>query len=489
MSPQDDGTAIDDSSVSTTPSENVAVSTVDSRRMVRSILVRELPQVLGSLPIHTLNAVFKECAGSTAFFTSVICEQHQVPHHPESHRRTQVIRESILRDVPMVHVVTDIAPATREQLLSFHTVDHVDGILSRCDAVEKRAKQIEGSGNVASIAIDDDTTVMEGTRAAALIAAGAVCQAVDLVMDDSNDIRNAFCGVRPPGHHAEPNKAMGFCFFNNIGVGACHLLDRYRDRIQRILILDFDVHHGNGTQAKFENQHPQIGFVSTHQGPFYPGTGRASERGSHGNVLNLPLVSGTTSAVYRTVFTESVMPFMDAFQPDFILVSAGFDAHRADPLAGISLDTEDYYWITKHVTDIAWKHAQGRIVSVLEGGYNLNALAASACSHVRALVEGATPPTKSATADVDALTKAFAATASIGTSKRPLRVTVHVDAKTKLVVLETRSVKELVKQCKNKFQLKKSAATIKVYDRHGALVTDVLLSSMSTDGDSHLYVR
>ncbi|KAJ0402997.1 hypothetical protein ATCC90586_000525 [Pythium insidiosum] len=455
--------------------------------MLRSILRRQLPPLLGSLQIPYLNAVFNDLAGQTAFFTSSICEEHQVPHHPESHRRAQVIRESVLRDLPMVRVFTDIAPATREQLLLFHSSAHVDGLLARFDAVEKKAKQARGSGKIVTLAIDEDTNVMEGTGRAALIAAGAVCQAIDLVMDDSNEIRNAFCGVRPPGHHAEPDKAMGFCFFNNIGVGACHLLDRYQDRIQRVLILDFDVHHGNGTQAKFENQYPQVCFISTHQGQFYPGTGRASERGSHGNILNVPLVSGTSSKVYRTAFTQSVLPFMDAFRPDFVLISAGFDAHRADPLAGISLETEDYYWITKHVTDIAWKHAHGRIVSVLEGGYDLNALASSASSHVRALVEGVTPPTQEGAAIVDELTEAFARAASLTPARGPLRVTVHVEAKTKPIILETRSMKNLVKQCKNKFQLKKSAATIKIYDRHGALVTDDLLSSMP--GDEHLYVR
>ncbi|KAJ0397018.1 hypothetical protein P43SY_003962 [Pythium insidiosum] len=300
---------------------------LESRRMLRSILRRQLPPLLGSLQIPYLNAVFNDLTGQTAFFTSSICEEHQVPQHPESHRRAQVIRESVLRDLPMVRVFTDIAPATREQLLLFHSSAHVDGLFARFDAVEKRAKQARGSGKIVTLAIDEDTNVMEGTGRAALIAAGAVCQAIDLVMDDSNEIRNAFCAVRPPGHHAEPDKAMGFCFFNNIGVGACHLLDRYQDRIQRVLILDFDVHHGNGTQAKFENQYPQ----------------------------------------------------------------------------------------------------------------------------------------------------------------GPLRVTVHVEAKTKPIILESRSMKNLVKQCKNKFQLKKSAATIKIYDRHGALVTDDLLSSMP--GDEHLYVR
>jgi acetoin utilization deacetylase AcuC-like enzyme len=381
----------------------------------------------------------------TVFFTSEICELHDVPDHPESLQRTQVIRERVLRDFPSIDVVRDIQLVTRDQLVRFHTEKHVDEITRLFGNVATRFNRPGHDGRSVMVSIDGDTSIMEGTEQAAMVAAGAVCHAIDLVMSDTSSFTNAFCGVRPPGHHAEPQRAMGFCLFNNIGVGACHLLHAYRDQIQRVLILDFDVHHGNGTQAKFStSDSEQVCFVSTHQGQFYPFTGLASERGMHDNILNVPLRPRTGSKAYRSHFETHVLPAMHAFKPEFILISAGFDAHRLDPLADIALETDDYYWITKHATDIAWEYAQGRIVSSLEGGnvnycyglkdnrsltqrlgfliagYHLEALAASAAAHVRALVEGAVPPKRrdernetGAEQDVDQLTTAFAASVTL----------------------------------------------------------------------------
>lgn len=301
---------------------------------------------------------------NTALFTSALSEQHEVRGHPERPQRTRVVHERILLEFPSIHVVQEIRPVTLDQLRMFHTQAHVNALLRVFDQVESSNKEHR---------FDEDTIVRPGTQIAAFTAAGAVCDAIDLVMkdmDDQHGIRNAFCAVRPPGHHAEPQRAMGFCFFNNVGIGACHLLQKHSDKIKKVLILDFDVHHGNGLQAKFASMedYPGVYYISTHQSPFYPNTGKSSERGKLHNILNVPLGARTNTKSYRKAFEERVLPAMHAYKPDFILLSAGFDAHAQDPLADMSLQSSDYYWITKQVVDVAWKHAQGRIVSVLEGG-------------------------------------------------------------------------------------------------------------------------
>lgn len=379
---------------------------------------------------------------NTALFTSALCEQHDVPDHPERPQRTRVVRDRIVLEFPSIRVVQEIRPVTLDQLRMFHTDSHVNALLRVFDQVESSEKEHR---------FDEDTIVRPGTQIAAFTAAGAVCDAIDLVMKDTSAaasvdkhaIRNAFCAVRPPGHHAEPQRAMGFCFFNNVGIGACHLLQKHSDKIKKVLILDFDVHHGNGLQAKFASMEdfPGVYYISTHQSPFYPSTGKSSERGKLQNILNVPLGARTTTKSYRKAFEERVLPAMHAYEPDFILLSAGFDAHAQDPLADMSLQSSDYYWITKQVVDVAWKHAQGRIVSVLEGGtayslkalccpladqhlfsvgYDLDALAESTSAHMRALVEGAIAPQPDAADDsttltaVDLMTAAFESSLSVG---------------------------------------------------------------------------
>ena len=211
-------------------------------------------------------------------------------------------------------------------------------------------------------------------------AAGAVAAAVDAVVAKEAD--NAFCAVRPPGHHAEPDRAMGFCLFNNAAIGA--LRAREVHGLERVAVVDFDVHHGNGTQAAFEAD-DNLFYASTHQYPLYPGTGAASETGV-GNIVNVPLRPMSGSGPFRLAMTERILPALDAFRPELVLISAGFDAHRSDPLAQLMLDEADYTWVTEKLVEIAYRHADGRLVSTLEGGYDLPALGASAAAHVRVLM-------------------------------------------------------------------------------------------------------
>jgi acetoin utilization deacetylase AcuC-like enzyme len=231
------------------------------------------------------------------------------------------------------------------------------------------------------VALDADTIMSPGSGTAALRAVGAVTTAVDAVM--RGEAQNAFCAVRPPGHHAEPDQAMGFCLFNSIAIAARHAQAAHG--VTRVAIVDFDVHHGNGTQAVAE-QDASLFFASSHQYPLYPGTGSAEETGL-GNVVNVPLRSGTEGASFRRTFEARILPALDAFAPQLLLVSAGFDAHRADPLAGLELEDEDFGWVTARLTEAAGRHAKGRLVSVLEGGYDLKALAGSAAAHVAALMK------------------------------------------------------------------------------------------------------
>jgi len=205
---------------------------------------------------------------------------------------------------------------------------------------------------------------------------------VEMVM--AGEANNAFCGIRPPGHHAEQEKPMGFCLFGNIAIAAKHALENCGAR--RVAIVDFDVHHGNGTQALLWDESRAL-FCSSHQMPLYPGTGAATETGSCDNVLNYPLPEGCTTATLQAAYDGEIFPRVEAFNPDLILVSAGFDAHRADPLAGLMWEVEDFIWLTNRICDVADKVCEGRIVSTLEGGYDLDALAASVAAHVKVLME------------------------------------------------------------------------------------------------------
>jgi acetoin utilization deacetylase AcuC-like enzyme len=229
--------------------------------------------------------------------------------------------------------------------------------------------------------LDGDTIVSPGSKEATSDAIGSIITAIDGVQN--NEFKNAFCAVRPPGHHAEKNKAMGFCIYNNVAVGANYLIDKYR--LNKIAIIDFDVHHGNGTQDIFYNNEKVL-YISTHQYPFYPGSGTEQEKGKYNNIFNIPLPAGTTSEEYLNAY-EYVLKKIDAFKPEFILLSAGFDAHKDDPLAQFQLESKDFYEITKRTLELSKLYCDGKVVSILEGGYDLLALQESTEMHVKALLE------------------------------------------------------------------------------------------------------
>jgi len=229
--------------------------------------------------------------------------------------------------------------------------------------------------------LDGDTIVSPGSKEATSDAVGSIITAIDGVQN--KEFKNAFCAVRPPGHHAEKNKAMGFCIYNNVAVGANYLIDKYK--LNKIAIIDFDVHHGNGTQDIFYNNEKVL-YISTHQYPFYPGSGTEQEKGKHNNIFNIPLPAGTTSEEYLNAY-EFVLKKIRTFKPQFILFSAGFDAHKNDPLAQFQLESKDFYEITKRTLELSNLCCGGNVVSILEGGYDLLALQESTEMHVKALLE------------------------------------------------------------------------------------------------------
>ena len=229
--------------------------------------------------------------------------------------------------------------------------------------------------------LDGDTIVSPGSKEATSDAVGSIITAIDGVQN--KEFKNAFCAVRPPGHHAEKNKAMGFCIYNNVAVGANYLIDKYK--LNKIAIIDFDVHHGNGTQDIFYDNEKVL-YISTHQYPFYPGSGTEQEKGKYNNIFNIPLPAGTTSEEYLNAY-EYVLKKIDEFKPEFILLSAGFDAHKNDPLAQFQLESKDFYEITKRTLELSKLYCDGKVVSILEGGYDLVALQESTEMHVKALLE------------------------------------------------------------------------------------------------------
>jgi len=229
--------------------------------------------------------------------------------------------------------------------------------------------------------LDGDTIVSPGSKDATSDAVGSIITAIDGVQN--KDFKNAFCAVRPPGHHAEKNKAMGFCIYNNVAVGANYLINKYK--LKKIAIIDFDVHHGNGTQDIFYDNEKVL-YISTHQYPYYPGSGTNDEKGKHNNILNIPLPAGTTSEEYLNAY-EFVLKKIKEFKPEFILLSAGFDAHKDDPLAQLQLESKDFYNITKRTLELSKQYCDGKVVSILEGGYDLLALQESTEMHVKALLE------------------------------------------------------------------------------------------------------
>ena len=229
--------------------------------------------------------------------------------------------------------------------------------------------------------LDGDTIISPGSKEATADAVGSIITAIDGVQN--KEFHNAFCAVRPPGHHAERNKAMGFCIYNNVAVGAHYLLEKYK--FNKVAIIDFDVHHGNGTQDIFYDN-KKVLYISTHQYPYYPGTGTEKEKGKYNNIFNIPLPAGTTSEEYLNAY-EFVLKKIKEFKPEFILLSAGFDAHKNDPLAQLQLTSKDFYDLTKRTLNLAKLYSEGKVVSILEGGYDLNALQESTEMHVNALLE------------------------------------------------------------------------------------------------------
>ena len=298
-----------------------------------------------------------------------VCVEHDTgPMHPERGERLTVVRDALEQPGFEALEWREAPTASFDQIARVHPRPFVERVMASVPE--------EGL-----VGLDADTVLSPQSGEAALRAAGAVCAAVDAVV--AGEGRNAFCAVRPPGHHAEPEIAMGFCIFNNVAIGAEQA--RAVHGLKRVAVIDFDVHHGNGTQAAFWGQ-PNLFFGSTHQMPLYPGTGAAHERGIRNNILNVPLPPMAGSEEFREALTEVILPAVDRFHPQFMLISAGFDAHRDDPLAGLQFHTEDYAWATEEIAKRADKLCEGRLVSTLEGGYDLEALAASAAAHVGALM-------------------------------------------------------------------------------------------------------
>jgi acetoin utilization deacetylase AcuC-like enzyme len=287
------------------------------------------------------------------------------PHHPECPARIHAIEDQLIASGLFGYLQHHESPeVTREQLLRVHDAAYVDAIISTAP-------------HQGSVDLDGDTTMNPFTYPAALRAAGAVVMAVDMVM--AGKVENAFCNIRPPGHHAERAQAMGFCIFNNIAVGAAHALAEHG--LSRVAIADFDVHHGNGTEHVFHDD-PRVMLCSTFQHPFYPYGGADS---GNDHIINVPLAAGAGSEEFRKAVTAQWLPALERFKPELLLISAGFDAHREDDMSMLRLVDSDYVWVTEQLKQIAAKHCHGRIVSALEGGYELHALGRSAAAHIKVL--------------------------------------------------------------------------------------------------------
>jgi acetoin utilization deacetylase AcuC-like enzyme len=308
---------------------------------------------------------------TTLLISHPACLAHDMGEgHPEQPDRLRALERAFESEIFQM-LARDVAPrAEISAIARVHPLEYIEAL--------RAATPTQGH-----TVIDQDTSMSPGTFEAALRSAGGAIFAVDEVM--TRKVRNAFVATRPPGHHAELATPMGFCFFNNVAVAARHARSNYG--AERVAIMDFDVHHGNGTQHIFWDD-PNVMYASTHEMPHYPGTGSLGERGEHGQIVNAPLRAGDAGDTFREAVEVAILPRIVDFAPDLIIISAGFDAHRRDPLGNINLVEADFVWVTRKLTEIAQKRCGGRIVSVLEGGYDLEALARSVAAHVRTLMEG-----------------------------------------------------------------------------------------------------
>jgi acetoin utilization deacetylase AcuC-like enzyme len=313
-------------------------------------------------------------AMATLYLTHDACLAHDTgPGHPERPDRLRAI-ERHLAAPEFAALTRELAPvADAGAVARVHGMDYVDAI--------REAEPAEGAER---IHLDGDTLIAHGSYEAAMRAVGGTIRAVDAVM--AGEATNAFVATRPPGHHAERRRPMGFCLFSTAAIAAMHAQAAHG--VTRVAVVDFDVHHGNGTQDVFWDQ-PNLFYASSHQAPFYPGTGAVSETGAHGTICNAPLRAGDGGAAFKAAYTGRILPELRKFRPDLLILSAGFDAHHDDPLGGLGLDEDDFTWITEVLLAEAETHCGGRVVSVLEGGYDLNALGRSAAAHVRALMGAA----------------------------------------------------------------------------------------------------
>jgi acetoin utilization deacetylase AcuC-like enzyme len=308
---------------------------------------------------------------TTALYTHADCLNHVTPAgHPEQVARLEHIAAS-LSGFPQLDR-RDAPDCTDADILLCHPQTHLDAITAAAPRDGWRS-------------LDADTHMSSGSLTAARRAVGANVAAVDAVL--SGEVQNAFIATRPPGHHAEQTTPMGFCLFGNVAIAAKHAMERHG--LERVTIVDFDVHHGNGTQALLWNE-PRVQFISSHQSPLWPGSGHPNETGGYNNIFNYPLDPHSTGQDMRRIYGAEILPSIDRYQPQLILISAGFDAHQADPLANLNWQTDDFAWLTRQICDLAEIHCQGRVVSTLEGGYDLTALAASVAAHVKVLMEKST---------------------------------------------------------------------------------------------------
>jgi acetoin utilization deacetylase AcuC-like enzyme len=305
----------------------------------------------------------------TLLYTHPVCLDHEMGEwHPEAPARLRAI----------------MAALETEEFTFLHRHEAPKGILRQIERVHAPfyvESIFENVPNQGHVHLDPDTAMNPASGEAALRAVGGICAAVDAV--SNGEARNAFCAVRPPGHHAESSAAMGFCLFNNVAIAAEHA--RAAHGMERVAIVDFDVHHGNGSQNHVY-RYRDLFYASSHQWPCYPGTGMEHETGVFNNIVNVPLKPGSGSEEFRRGYAERILPALRNFHPDIMLISAGFDAHVRDPLAQIRLQTSDFAWVTRELLEVAEKCCGGRVVSTLEGGYDLQALAESAAAHVRALM-------------------------------------------------------------------------------------------------------